>query len=73
MHVKVTYDGSADAAYVYLAEFGAGASKEQVEALEGRVILDLDAEGRLLGLEVLTARTMLCPETLESAENIDGK
>ena len=52
-----TYDPEADAAYIYLGE-----SKilESEEVAPGNV-LDFDAEGRVVGIEILSASTVLAP------------
>lgn len=51
-----TYDPEADAAYVRLAP--AGVRVADTREVEPGIVLDLDAEGRLVGIEVLnvTAR-----------------
>jgi uncharacterized protein YuzE len=36
--------------------------------LDGEVVLDLDANGKLLGLEVVSARALLRPETIAEAD-----
>ncbi len=48
--VKVRYDPEADAWYVRVR---AGRASRTVEHEAGRVYVDLDAEGRLLGFEML--------------------
>lgn len=64
--VRVTYDRTVDAAYVYL---GGGqsattvpldelAEAEGLDALHS-ILLDFDADGRLIGVEVLSARKSL--------------
>ncbi|MFD2647884.1 DUF2283 domain-containing protein [Devosia albogilva] len=63
MKPTVTYDADADAAYIRL-------SLEPVEASEevsDGIVLDYDAEGRIVGMEVLDARTHLSPQLLERA------
>ena len=52
-----TYDPEADAAYIYLGE-----SKilESEEVAPG-IVLDFDAEGRVVGIEILSASTVLAP------------
>lgn len=52
-----TYDPEADAAYIYLGE-----SKilESAEVAPG-IVLDYDAEGRVVGIEVLSASKVLAP------------
>jgi uncharacterized protein YuzE len=62
--MRVTYDPTADAAYVYLVDIGPGEaiSQEQVTLRSGAVLtLDFDRDGHLLGLEILGADTLLPP------------
>ncbi len=55
-------------AYVYLADGRvAGGSHRCEYALGKRAVFDLDAQDRLLGIELLDARGLLRPETLELA------
>ena len=72
--VRVTYDPSVDAAYIYLREIGAGDAAYQVpveaEEAAGEIILDLDRDGRLIGIEVLGATATLPPAVLEQAERL---
>ena len=63
-----TFDANADAAYFPVAgRVGAGESVESVviERSTGTVILDFNPEGRLLGVEVLGARSLLTTSTIE--------
>lgn len=55
--MKVRYDPQADAVYFALAD---GLSTESEEVSPG-VVLDFDAEGRVIGLEVLQASKTLAP------------
>jgi uncharacterized protein YuzE len=60
--MRVTYDPASDAAYIYLVNaIKRGEAKHQEIALEGGVVLDLGADGRLLGIEILRAGTLLVP------------
>ncbi|WP_405166395.1 DUF2283 domain-containing protein [Nocardia sp. NBC_01499] len=66
---RVTYDAVADAAYIYLTREilpGGVATTVSVDpiAIDGMVNLDLDAEGRIVGIEVLDARARLDPDLL---------
>ncbi|WP_433567023.1 DUF2283 domain-containing protein [Nocardia sp. CA-151230] len=66
---RVTYDPEANAAYIYLThEIPAGGVARTVPVdpivVAGMVNLDLDAEGRIIGIEVLDARTKLDPNLL---------
>lgn len=53
--MKTTYDPDADALYVRFAD---AAIVESEEVSEG-VVLDLDADGRIVAIEVLDARRHL--------------
>ena len=72
MEVRVTLDRDADAAYIYLREIGPAESAYQCavdcDGAEGMILLDLDREGRLIGIEVLNAQRGLPAEVLEAAE-----
>lgn len=61
--MKLEYDPEADAVYV---RFSAGEIVESEEVSPG-VILDYDAQGRILALELLDARRKLTPEVLTEA------
>jgi uncharacterized protein YuzE len=72
MEIRVTYDGSVDAAKIYLATIGAGGVVTTVvgEDEAGSVNLDFDPDGRLVGIEVLRASRHLPPEVIERADRI---
>ena len=59
----VTYDPEADAAYI---RFSPEAVQESEEVSSGNV-LDYDADGRIVGMEVLDARAHLSPDLLTKA------
>ena len=52
-----TYDPEADALYVHLGS----TPPVETEEVAPNVMLDFDAEGRVVGVEVLTASTVLAP------------
>jgi len=69
----VTFDKEADAAYIYLAEsIGTGGVKKTYPCdsreVGGMINLDFDAEGRLVGVEVLDASRLLPDALLQVAE-----
>jgi uncharacterized protein YuzE len=67
--MRVEYDAEVDAAYIYLADVEPGSVSDTVEGegmAEG-VNLDFDAEGKLIGIEVLDASARLSEELLEQA------
>jgi len=75
--MKLSYDRSVDAAYIQIeAEIDAGgvAKTYPCDPLEvgGEINLDFDAEGRLIGIEVLDASKKLPPGVLASAEASDS-
>jgi uncharacterized protein YuzE len=66
----VTFDGEANAAYIYLADepesgwrHGKTIPIDPV-AVGGMINLDIDNDGRLIGLEVLAARSVLSDKLL---------
>ncbi|WP_230686322.1 DUF2283 domain-containing protein [Catellatospora vulcania] len=64
-----TYDSEADAAYVYLDHPIAAAAVKQMipfDPADGMFILDADAEGHILGVEILGAREHLPPALLQA-------
>ena len=61
--IDVTYDPEADAVYLRI---GRGKVDHTEEA--GPFIYDVDAEGRILGLEILTASKTLAPGAWKSAQ-----
>ena len=72
--MRTTFDAEVDAAYISLApETAPGRSVRnvEVESAGGSVVLDFDAEGVLLGVEVLGATRILDREFLDAAERID--
>jgi uncharacterized protein YuzE len=63
MSPTVKYDEEANAAYI---RFSAERVAESAEVSVG-IVLDYDAEGRIVGMEVLDAREHLPPELLKEA------
>lgn len=78
--LKVTYDRQVDAAYIYFedpAKAGApGSAVKTYEcdpiAVDGMINLDFDEEGRVIGIEILDARSKLPPYLLGTAERLDS-
>jgi uncharacterized protein YuzE len=73
--MRVTHDSDADAAYVYLVdEIARGevaSSRVSGIPLENAALtVDFDANGHVLGIEVLGASRLLRPETIQAAEDI---
>jgi uncharacterized protein YuzE len=73
--MKITYDRSVNAAYIY---FAPAIDQGRIEKtytcnpveVGGQINLDFDVAGRLLGIEVLDASQKLPEELLEAAEII---
>jgi uncharacterized protein YuzE len=63
MTPQVTYDAEANAAYI---RFSPEKVQESEEVSAG-IVLDYDAEGRIVGMEVLDARAHLSPDFLTKA------
>jgi len=75
--VRIEHDRENNVAYIYLVdEIGEGEAVTQIEVedddLRGEIVLDLDREGRLLGIEVLGASRVLRPEVLALADDDAG-
>ena len=67
-----TLDASVDAAYLPVESATAGRSTENIviERDGGTIILDMDAEGRLLGIEILGASRLLSATALAGLHRI---
>ncbi len=70
--MRITFDPAADAAMIYLVDRvpdGGVARSEvcDVEFIGGAVILDLDADDRLLAIEVLGASKLLPADVVAQA------
>lgn len=64
MNMKIEYDREVDAAYICIVpEIKEGMTKKTV-ALNEDIILDFDASGKLIGIEVLNASKHLHKKTL---------
>jgi uncharacterized protein YuzE len=69
-----TYDSDADAAYIYLEHPIAPGAAEAVATFDtnqGMFNLDLNANGQILGLEIIGAREHLPPAILRAILNHD--
>lgn len=69
--MKITHDKEADAQFV--DDIRDGEASTQLRSLEtpgrkGKIIIDFDAEGRILGVEILEAKDVLREETLDLAK-----
>jgi uncharacterized protein YuzE len=71
--MRLTYDAEADAAYLELEDIAEGSAVENVVVERpglGDIVLDFDADGRLLGVEVIGATTLLPTTVLSAAEKL---
>ena len=70
--LRMSHDIGADAAYISLTEIRAGEAVRQVwmdnDVAQGSVVLDFDADGKLLGIELLGVTSLLRPEVRSSEE-----
>ena len=64
MAIRMSYDAEVDAAYL---RFSSAPVLESEEVADG-VVIDYDAEGRMVGMEVLNARKHLPLDALVAAE-----
>ncbi|MEH0547230.1 DUF2283 domain-containing protein [Streptomyces sp. NPDC054884] len=74
--VTVTYDETANAAYIYLTEPQARVTAARTYPcdpvdVDGMINLDFDEQCRLVGIEVLAASSKLPVHLLRSAERLD--
>ena len=70
--MRIEYDPQSDAAYIYFeSQIGAGGVDKTYacdpSAVDGQIHLDFDAQGRLLGIEILDASEFLPAELLATA------
>ncbi|MGW1360581.1 DUF2283 domain-containing protein [Streptomyces chartreusis] len=77
-NVKVTYDKTANAAYVYFTDPEVRVKVAHMYPcdpvdVDGLINLDFDDQGRLIGIEVLAASSKLPGYLLESAERLDAE
>ena len=64
MSVRLNYEADSDAAYL---RFSARPVVESEEVAAG-VVLDYDSDGRIVGMEILSARSHLPTDALHAAE-----
>ncbi|MGW7284546.1 DUF2283 domain-containing protein [Streptomyces sp. NPDC054847] len=77
VEVDITYDAVANAAYIYLTRAGEHPQSARMYpcdpvAVDGMINLDFDADGVLIGIEVLDARSKLPRHVLDSARRLDA-
>ncbi|WP_326791756.1 DUF2283 domain-containing protein [Streptomyces sp. NBC_00841] len=76
--VRVTYDKTENAAYVYLTDPQVRTKSSRMYPCDpvevgGMINLDFDEQGRLIGIEVLAASAKLPQYLLESSERLDAE
>ncbi|MGW8327479.1 DUF2283 domain-containing protein [Streptomyces sp. NPDC055808] len=75
--VRVTYDETTNAAYVYLTDPQVRTKSTRMypcdpAGVDGMINLDFDEQGRLIGIEVLAADSKLPEYLLESSARLDA-
>jgi len=66
MEMKITLDKEADAAYIYFKDISEGEVSDTI-SLNENVNIDLDKEGKTIGIEILEASKNLPSSALKSA------
>lgn len=69
MEMKVTFDKEANAVYIYFKEIAEGEVKNTI-SLNESVNINLDKEGKTLGIEILNATKNLPSEVINTAITI---
>ena len=62
--MRFEYDKEVDAAYIYLKYPIAEGESKKTTPLDDNVILDQDEDGKILGIEILNASSVLNKESL---------
>lgn len=65
--MRITYDPEADAVYIALRD----AKPRDARRLDDWLTFDLDAKGRVIGIEILDASERLGSEALEALGSVD--
>ena len=65
--MKIEYDNEADAAYIYLKEIADGEVVSTI-SLNDVINIDLDEDGRTIGIEILSASKNIPKEFLKQAK-----
>jgi len=66
MEMKIEYDKDVDAAYIYFKEIEEGEVTQTI-SLNESVSIDLDSEGKTLGIEILDASKNLPVNAIKSS------
>ena len=67
--MKITFDKDADAAYIYFKEISPGEVSKTI-SLNDSINIDIDVDGKTLGIEILDASKNLPGEAVALAEVI---
>jgi uncharacterized protein YuzE len=67
--MRVTFDSGADSAYIYFKKISTGEVKKTI-SLNDSINIDLDSEGKTLGIEIINASKNLPENTLKTCEII---
>ena len=70
MEMKIELDKEADAAYIYFKEIREG-EVEKTISLNDSINIDLDSEGKTIGIEILDASKNLPLSSLKSLKTIN--
>ena len=66
--MKIEYDKEGDTAYIYLKyPIEDGEAKKTIE-LDENIIIDLDKNNKLIGIEILNAKKLLSKEIILEAQ-----
>ena len=68
--MKFEYDKKADAGYIYLKYPLKDGECKKTEEVNENVILDFDAAGKIIGVEILNASKMLNKKVIEEAISV---
>ena len=68
--MRFEYDKDVDAAYIYLEDSIADGEVDKTIGLNDNIILDFDKNGKLLGVEILSASKVLNKKLLLEAQSI---
>ena len=68
--MKFEYDKEVDAAYIYLEDSIENSQANKTIELNDNIILDFDKNGKLLGIEILSASKILHQKSLLDARSI---
>ncbi len=66
--MKLVYDKEADAAYIYIAPSIKRKEVKKTVEINQDVYLDYDKNGKILGLEILSASKLINKKTIASAK-----